>query len=173
MKEIAFKVVKDSGLYKSYFEELSEKQKFHDLARAFFEKHELIDKSTYYQSETLWLSLTEEQRERFKGQIKKYTDDNGMSIFKKTSPMQKEWNEDVVSKVNFYTLRQNDFWYGGIISHGRYALWDYDGEVYGYLYDKYKEEIQLPEYLTEIKMSEYYSVIEQRNEQSEKGGVQE
>lgn len=173
MKEVAFKVVKDSNFYKVYFEVQAEKQKFHNLARAFFKKHNLVDGKEYYQTRVLSMSLTDEQRERFEGQIRKDTDHKGMYIFKLKSPMQKEWNEDVVSKINFFTLRQNDFWYDGIISRGRYALWDYDGEVYGYLYDEYKEEIQLPEYLTEIKMSEYYSVIEQRNEQSEKGGVQE
>ena len=161
MKEVAFCVVKDSGFYKAYFETKAERDKFHQYAREFFEMYDLLDKNTYYQSEVLGLGLTKEQKECFEGQIKKHPDDRGMSIFKKTSPMQKAWNEDVVSKIDFYILCQNDWWYGGIISHGRYSLWDYNGEIYGYLSDKYKEEIQLPEYFTEIKLSEYYRIKEE------------
>lgn len=171
MKQVAFKVVKDSEFYKQYFETKAEQQKFHDLAGDFFKKHDLIDKSKeYYQTKFLALGLTAEQKERFAGQLKKDTDNRGMSIFKKKSPMQKMWNEDVTSKIDFYMLNQNDWWYGTLISQGSYSLWDYEGEIYGYLSDKYKEEIELPDYFTKIKLSEYYSVIEEMEQRKEDEG---
>lgn len=74
--------------------------------------------------------------------------------------MQKAWNEEVTSKVDFEAIKAIRFWYFNFINHGSCNLWDNNGTVYGYLKDTYKEEIQLADYMTEIKMSEYYSVIE-------------
>ena len=70
MKEIAFQIKRDSEFYKKYFETKAEKEKFHKLARIFFEKYDLLDNLEYYQTEFLGLKLTIEQRERFKKQIK-------------------------------------------------------------------------------------------------------
>lgn len=164
MKEIAFMVRPDSEFYNKYFKAKEEKQHFHDLARAFFEKYDLIDSGEYYQTEFLGLKLNAEQKKRFADQLKKYDDKNGMSIFKKKSAMQKDWNETVTSKVDFKTIDVIHFWYFYFINQGKYNLWDDGhGTVYGYLQDNYKEEIQLADYMTEIKMSEYYSVIESFN----------
>ena len=161
MKELAFIVVKDSEFYKQYFEAKEERQKFHELAKAFFEKYDLVDSAEYYQTKFLGLKLTAEQKKRFEGQLKKYDDENGMSRFKQKSAMQKAWNEFVTDKVNFDTIGKIQFWWLSLISNGSYNLWNKDGNIYGYVKDNYKETITLPEYMTEIKMSEYYSVIEQ------------
>lgn len=160
MKEIAFVVKPDSEFYNKYFKAKEEKQHFHNLARVFFKKYDLIDNAEYYQAKFLGLKLNSEQKKRFAGQLKKYDDENGMSIFKKNSAMQKAWNEEVVSMVNFEVINAVKFWYLGFLSHGSYNLWDYNDSIYGHLKDSYKEEIQLTDYMTEIKMSEYYSVIE-------------
>lgn len=163
MKEIAFVVKPDSEFYNKYFKAKEEKQHFHELARNFFEKNDLLDSGEYYQTGFLGLKLNAEQKKRFAEQLKKYDDENGMSIFKKKSPMQREWNENVTSKVDFEIIDAIKFWYFSFINHGSYNLWDYNGSIYGYLKDNYKEEIQLADYMTEIKMSEYYSVIESFN----------
>ena len=160
MKEIAFVVKPNSEFYNKYFKAKEEKQHFNNLARAFFEKYNLLDYTEYYQTDFLGLKLNAEQKKRFSEQLKKYDDENGMSIFKKKSAMQKAWNEDVTSKVNFEIINSMKFWYFGFINCGSYNLWDYNESIYGYLKDSYKEEIQLADYMTEIKMSEYYSVIE-------------
>lgn len=160
MKEIAFVVKPDSEFYNKYFKAKEEKQHFHNLARVFFKKYDLLDNAEYYQTKFLGLKLNSEQKKRFAGQLKKYDDENGMSIFKKNSAMQKAWNEEVISMVNFEVIDVVKFWYFGFLNHGSYNLWDYNGSIYGYLKDSYREEIQLADYMTEIKMSEYYSVIE-------------
>lgn len=160
MKEIAFVVKRDSEFYNKYFKAKEEKQHFHDLARAFFEKYNLLDSARYYQSEFLGLELNVEQKQRFEGQLRKNDNEDGMSIFKKNSIMQKSWNEEVTSKVDLEAINKISLWYLGFISYGNYSLWDYDGNIYGYLKDNMEDNINLADYMTEIKMSEYYSVIE-------------
>lgn len=160
MKEIAFVVKRDSEFYNKYFKAKEEKQRFHDLARVFFEKYNLLDSARYYQSEFLGLELNAEQKQRFEGQLRKNDNEDGMSIFKKNSTMQKSWNEEVTSKVDLETINKISLWYLGFISYGNYSLWDYDGNIYGYLKDNMDDNINLADYMTEIKMSEYYSVIE-------------
>lgn len=160
MKEIAFTVNKDSQFYKNYFLAKEERQKFHELAKAFFKKHNLFETKKYYQTEFLGLELTSEQKALYADQIKKNDDENGMTRFKKRSAMQKSWEEDVVSKVDFDVIEKPKFWWFEFISRGSYSLWDHDGVIYGYLKDGHKEEIKLADYMTEIKMSEYYMAIE-------------
>ena len=160
MKEIAFKVKTGSQFYTDYFRAKEEMQKFHELAKAFFKKHNLFEPKKYYQTEFLGLELTADQKKFYADQIKKNDDENGMTIFKKRSAMQKSWEEDVVSKVDFDVIEKPKFWWFEFISSGSYSLWDHDCSIYGYLKDNYKEEIKLADYMTEIKMSEYYMAIE-------------
>ena len=160
MKEVAFTVRQDSEFYNKYFKAKEERQHFHDLAKEFFEKHDLLDNAEYYQTEFLGLKLNAEQKQKFAKQLKKHDDKNGMSIFKKNSPMQKYWDEEVVSKVDFEVIDRIKFWYFDIILSGSYSLWDYKGNIYGYLKNNNVDKISLADYMTEIKMSEYYSVIE-------------
>lgn len=160
MTEIAFKIDKNSYFYREYFDLKAEKQKFHDYAREFFLKYDLIDSGNYYQTVFLGMQLTKEQKKRFEGQIKKNEDKNGMTLFKKNSAMQKEWTENVVRKVDMSLLYAQRAWYFDYIDKGKYNLWDKDGEIYGYLMDDYKTKIELTEDMIPIKMSEYYAVKE-------------
>lgn len=160
MKEVAFIVNPNSEFYNKYFKSKEERQRLHDLARVFFEKYDLVDSGEYYQTKFLGIKLNTEQKERFANQLKKRDDENGMSRFKKNSPMQKSWDEDVTSKIDFGVIDAVKFWYFGLIGCGSYNLWDNKGTIYGYLKDNNRDEIKLEDYMTEIKMSEYYSVIE-------------
>ena len=157
MTKQAFIVEKDSKLYKEYFESFAEKQKMHDLARVFFEKHDLLnDHLGYRMIANLAMQLTPEQEEKYKTQLKVLEDENGMRYFKKASPMCKEWRDTVSSKVNLDIMDQLWCWYWPYISQGSYALWHSGDTLYGYLSDKHKEKIELADYMTPIKMSEYY-----------------
>ena len=165
MVEQAFIVEKDSRLYNEYFEVQAEKQKMHDLARVFFEKHDLLDDGLGYRmTENLIMQLTPEQKEKYATQLKKLVDENDMCYFKKASPMCKEWYETVSSKVDVNIIDQLWCWYWPYIGKGRYALWN-DGEnLYGYLSDEHKEKLELPDYMKPIKMSEYYAIQEARHD---------
>lgn len=160
MVEVAFKIDKSSDFYKEYFDAKAEKQKFHDYAREFFARHDLVDDAKYYQCDFLGMGLNSEQKKRFADQIKKYDDHNGMTLFKKKSAMQKEWTETVVNKVDMKTCDACSWWYFPFIGHGSHSLWDEDGEIYGYLMDSYKSEINLYDYMIPLKMSEYYAIKE-------------
>lgn len=161
MKEIAFIVNPNSEFYNQYFKAKEEKQRLHELAKKFFEKYDLVDGGKYYQTKFLGMQLNAEQKERFANQLRKRDDEYGMSRFKKNSPMQKSWSEEVASKIDFDVIDAVKFWYFGLISCGSYNLWDNKGTIYGYLKDNYiNENISLRDDMKEIKMSEYYSVIE-------------
>ena len=159
--EIAFKVDRSSDFYKKYFDVKTEKQKFHDLARAFFTEHNLASKGGYYQSESLCCELSEEERKKFASQITKYADKNGLTRFRKNSALQKAWTENVVCKIDMKMIDSIKFWWLCYVHCGSYALWDRNGEIYGYLSEKNDKNIQMADWMIKIKMSEYYSVIEQ------------
>lgn len=164
MVEQAFKVTPGSKLYNEYFEAHAEKQKMHDFARVFFEKHDLLnDHLGYRMTEALIMQLTPEQREKYATQLKKLIDKDEMCYFKKSSPMYQEWLRDVASKVDFNVMEQLWCWYWPYIGQGSYALWHSGDILYGYLSDKHKEKIELAEYMTPIKMSEYYLAKENHN----------
>lgn len=162
MIEQAFRVTKGSKLYNEYFETQAEKQKMHDLARPFFEKHDLLnDGLGYRMTENLIMQLTKEQREKYAHQLKKLIDKNDMYYFKRSSAMNKEWYETVSSKVDVNIIDQLWCWYWPYISQGSYALWHHGDELYGYLKDNHKDRLELAEYMEPIKMSEYYRVQEE------------
>lgn len=164
MTEQAFRVEKDSNFYNDYYKAKQEKQKFHGFARAFFDKHDLLQKGKYCLAETLSIEMTQGQRKQYETQIKKYVDANGMTVFKKNSAMQKEWYSDVVGNVDIPVMDKMRFWWMPYIMRGSYSLWDYDGDIYGLLTSKSDEQIKLSEFMIPIKMSEYYAVIEQSEE---------
>ena len=85
-----------------------------------------------------------------------------MRYFKKSSPMCKEWRDTVSSKVDLNIMDQLWCWYWPYIGQGSYALWHSGDNLYGYLSDKYKEQIDLADYMKPIKMSEYYRAQEEK-----------
>lgn len=161
MTEQAFIVEKDSYLYEWYFDANAEKQKMHDLARVFFEKHDLLNYGLGYRMiENLALQLTPEQVEKYKAQLKVNSDADGTRYFKKSSPMNKEWYETVASKVDFNIIDKLWCWYWPYIGQGSYSLWHHGDMLYGYLSDKHKDKLELADFMKPIKMSEYYAVKE-------------
>jgi hypothetical protein len=168
MVEQAFRVAKDSYLYSLYFRAEEEKNKFHSLARKFFEKYGMSpssdDYSGYYQTEDLRMQLSPEDREKYSGQLKKLVDKNNVCYFKKNSTTNKNWKNEVSSKCDMSTLDGTWFWYLPYISKGMYALWHDGKELYGYLSDERKDSIEMSEYMIPIKMSEYYAIQERLTE---------
>lgn len=171
MVEIAFKVAKGTDFYKQFFKALAEKQRFHDLARAFFERYDLMDgPCNYYQSNTLAIEMDDAQKLRFRSQIRKDADKNNITFFKRNSPMQKAWMREVIEKVDTNLLDQQSLWYWPYIGCGEYALWCFGDEIYGLLMDRNQQQINLADWMLPIKMSEYYAAMEtledKRNENS-------
>ena len=156
--EVAFKVKHDSEFYRKYFEAKEEREKFKGLAFPFFEKHGIDGR--FYQSKTLGVKITREQQEKFAGQIRKNPDRHGFYFFKVKSPIEKEWEETVTNHIDFKRLEQVDLWWLFHITQGSYNLCDADGEIYGFLFNKQKGDFKPEDFMEEIKLSEYYAVIE-------------
>lgn len=156
--EIAFKVKRDSEFYRKYFEAKEEREKFKGLAFPFFKKHGIDGR--FYQSKRLGVKIPREQREKFEGQIRKNPDSQGFYFFKVKSPVEKEWEETVTNHIDFKRLEQCDLWWLDHITQGSYNLWDADGEIYGYLLSKHEVSFRPSAFMEEIKLSEYYAVIE-------------
>ena len=165
MVAVAFTVDKDSYFAKRYIETKLETQCFRKLANEFFKKHDLLDSQRYFKSESLVVELTDEQHEKFSDQLKKNPNRHGFYVFKAKSKMQREWEKEVVEKVDFKVLSQMDLWYFDYTRHGAYALWDYEGVIYGCLESRHQREINLPDYFKKIKLSEYYAVIEKAEDE--------
>ena len=72
-------------------------------------------------------------------------------------------SEVVMIPAGFLALRGDmttGIWWLDCILHGRYSLWDCDGDIYGCLESDYHSEIKLCDFMEQIKLSEYYAVIE-------------
>ena len=156
--EKTFKVKKDSKLYNNYFISKSERERFRQLANSFF------DSIGYDGRYTLTRRLMVDQSELFPNELCKTQTREGLYRFKFNSPTQKQWEQEVVDRVDMEACNCNDFWYFDCLMRGKYNLWDYNGEVYGYLESDY--ELKLTEDMEEIKMSEYYKIIEEIENES-------
>ena len=165
MTEIAFKVAKGTDFYTQFFEARAEKQRFHDLAREFFKRHDLMDgPCNYYQSKILAIEMDDAQKLRFSNQICKACDKNNMTFFKKKSPMQQAWMQEVIEKIDMNLLDRQRLWYWPYIGCGEYALWCFGDEIYGLLMDRNQQKINLADWMLPIKMSEYYAAAEELEE---------
>lgn len=161
--EKAFKVKKDSKLYQDYFRSEAERKKFKELGNAFF------NKIGYKGSYTLTRNLMVKEYlstlpEFFPNELCKYADSNGLYKFKVKSQTQKRWEKEVISQIDIEAYEAIKFWWINSIWSGRYTIWDYDGEVYGMF--EANGDIKLTEDMEEIKMSEYYKIIEEIENES-------
>ena len=173
MVEQAFKVLPTATLYQTYFLAEAEKIKFHTLARTFFTKHGFTDDarySGYYMSENLCMQLSPADREKYASQLKKLVDRNEICHFKKSSKLNKLWQEEVVGLCDMKKLDGAWCWYLPYIGKGKYSLWHDGKDLYGYLMDENKSSFELASWMEPIKMSTYYAIqeaITERNAASE------
>lgn len=158
MTEKSFKLKRDSELYRKYFISEAEKEKFKTLANAFFDK--IGYEGAYTLSERLHVRDEYFVLDKyFHGELCKNPEAGGLYRFKANSPTQKRWEREVLDKIDFKAYRATNFWYFKCFMRGKYSLWDYNDDVYGYI--ESDGEINLTDDMEEIKMSEYYRVIEE------------
>jgi len=166
--EVAFRVKKDSDLYNRYFREKTEKERAAKLGSQFMEAH-LPGVNIYAMREQLTVELNDELKARFSEQLKaKVESSQGyyFHTFKKNSPMNKLWVEEVYNKLDKAAMSGMFFWFRDFFLDAPYkcstSIWDgKDGEVYGLVESKNPNTcIQVPTYVERIKMSEYYAHLE-------------
>lgn len=152
--EVAFKLSKECDLYKQYMEAEAEREKINELVKVFAMKHFGSEKLKYRITETLFCDV------EFVGQVCKQKSGN-LYRYKKNSALQKAWEQEVYGKADFKKTDILHFWYWGLIDRGSYSLWSKNGEVYGYLSSADESSPKLPDGAIEIKMSEYYRIVEE------------
>ena len=170
MIEQAFRVKPGTDFHSEYFAAKEEKVKFAKLAHDFFQKNGFADGGSFYILDRMYTTLTEQEKEKFSGQYVSSPDKSGLYAFKKRSKLQKQWEVEVVAPVNMELIQNIKFWWLPYVSHGSYALWDFNGTIYGHLMDRKADEIHLADYMEPIKLSEYYLTIEKMEEENKNVG---
>lgn len=173
MTEIAFLVKPDSEMYRKYFKQKNELDKFVGFASAFIDKYFASrNKDFDYSFSTnmrLTVKLPPNDEEWFGAQLMKEKTEKGLCVFKKNSPMNKRWHEEVTSHINPDSLTASRWWFMDFPYCGKcqIAMWDDGcGNVYGYYSTQaaHHNSGKLPDYVQPIKMSEYYIAQERCKE---------
>lgn len=156
---LTFTVKPESQFYADYFEAKAEKKRFRDHAIPFLLKYGIEGKC--YMANFLALVPTDRDIKMYGTQILKTPDRNGITRFKRNSPVEKAWESEVAAHANFPVLEKCDLWQVEFITAGKYTLWDWNGTIYGYLENKYDRDIIPNErWMQPIKVSEYYAAVE-------------
>ena len=172
MFEIAFKVNPDSEFYKNYFMKKAEKEKFLELADEFVEKYFLGEWLSLAFSARLTIRLNAEGTRKYAPQTTKHSNRPGFSTFKKQSPMNRLWEDEVCKCVDWKKFSANDFWWMNFHGTGKISteLWDDEqGDLYGYFSSAFSgKNTKVPESVTQMKLSEYYAAYENYEETKNK-----
>lgn len=164
---LAFTVKPESKFYADYFAVKKEQKRFHDIAVPFLKERGV--EGQFYQTPFLAIAPDEDTLQKYRAQLRKNPDSHGFYHFLKKSDLEKAWESEVSAKIDFTVLRALDFWYFDFISSGRYAIWSWNGTIYGYLENKYASDIEPNEsWMQPIKVSEYYAAVESFDEENKR-----
>lgn len=165
---VAFTVNRKSKLYRDYFVEKEEREKFRGLATEFLKKYMGEGERTFKVSRQLICTLTDKEKETYQAQIKNNALNELMNTFLIRSPINKQWQIEVGKQVDWDKMTVCDSWWWDFdVGLGKiiHTLWDADdGTLYGYFAcEKPKTDAKLPEYVVPVKMSDYYKALEIRD----------
>ena len=148
-----FKVNEGCQLHTDYFSWKEDKKKIKEAMQEVCKKFGIEAEQFYMQKNRLHIVPTQNDIKNFSAMMTK----NDYGRFKKTSEPSKMWVELVKDIEHFHKPRL--FNYIHFHAHGwSENLFDIDGVVYGLLKDVY--EVNLPNFVVEIKASEFYKIIE-------------
>lgn len=167
--EIAFRVKKDTPLYENFFKEKAEKERAEKLGADFL-KENMPEVTVFALCEQLTVEFpSEEVKEQYKSQLKVadcVVHGKRLYTFKKNSAMNKKWQTDVFGQVDKAAFRSMFFWQRDFIASPtfrcRASIWSTKaGEVYGIVETMADgDKLQVPSYVDQIKLSEYYAQLE-------------
>ena len=179
MYEFAFTVKHDSKIYCDYFTAKAEEDRAKEKAEAFFAKYFGEGPRKYQLSKLLTCTLSEEEYEKYKTQLKQNSMCRTLKTFLARSTLNKAWQREVYSYVSEDKLNANRFRWAEVDVQAKmsgritYSLWDNgEGELYGYIscQSMDKPGHELPSMLKQIKLSEYYAEAERLAEKGSKAG---
>lgn len=156
--KIYFKVNEESKLYKDFFDYCEDKKKVLAAFRTIKEKHGIEATGLYPHKEVLIIDPTENDAVKFASQMKK----SDKRQFKKNSPIAKEWCSLVADLEHMEKPRMWNYLriYGGRWSE---RLFEIGTTLYGSL--ECEGGFEIPDFLQEIKASEFYKAIEEEEEE--------
>lgn len=174
--QVAFQFKKGSAFYEAFFAQQNEKKRVRELSIPFIDKHfEKWDKRSYLITERLTLQLTDTEYRRFANQLMKATIVQGHDEFyrfKKNSEMNSLWVKEVFSHVNEDALHGFAYWYLDfkMFGGGRTEILLDGDNLYGTLIPYCEaEKITIPDWATQIKLSEYYTISEKLSKKEQEG----
>lgn len=179
MYEFAFTVKHDSKIYCDYFTAKAEEDRAKEKAEAFFARYFGEGPRKYQLSKLLTCTLSEEEYEKYKTQLKQNSMCRTLKTFLARSTLNKAWQREVYSYIAEDRLNANQFWWAEVDVQAKmsgritYSLWDNgQGELYGYIscQSMDKPGHELPSMLKQIKLSEYYAEAERLAEKGSKAG---
>ena len=152
-----FKVNEGSQLHTVYFLWKEDKKKIKEAIQEVCKKFGIEAKEYYIRRDRLHIVPTQNDIAKFSDMMTK----NDYGVFKKTSEPSKVWVKLVKNIQHFNKPRL--FSYIHFHAHEwSENLFDIDGVLYGLLKDV--DEVNLPDFVVEIKASEFYKIIEDYEE---------
>lgn len=149
-----FIVNKESKLYSDYFAWLKDKDKVANAVKTVCEEFEIQTRQFYLVKERFEIVPTENDYAKFKGLMMK----SDYGAFKKNSPVSKRWRE-LIKDIDHFKKPQL-FYYFPLLGYSwRERLFNVEQTLYGSI--ESDGEIQLEDFVTEIKASEFYKVVEE------------
>lgn len=149
----------DSKLGTNYLNYKADSNLFYKTYLDFTKENGIISKGVYKTAQRLWIDPTKEDKEKFGAEFMMYEPGK----FKKTSQLCKKWINLCKEKGIKGLAKPNLTFYFHLNRWGecRSRLFDLDGVIYCSF--QTDESFVAPKGLTEIKASEFYTIMEQHD----------
>ena len=154
-----FEVKPGSTLYEEYFAYLGNRKKVTAAFDKVCEEFGIETKSFYMTNRTFRIVPTDADREKFSGTMKKTSEGE----FKKTSEPYKLWMS-LTKDIAPFTKPELFYYMKDLIGRWRERMFDVDGKLYCSIERESEEEMETPEWVDEMKASEFYKILEESEE---------
>ena len=152
-----FVVNEDSVLYADYFAWKNNRSKISDAFKKVCDKFGIETTEFYLDQKRLHIHPLESDFEKFKDMMKK----DSWGEFKKNSEPSKMWVE-LVKDIEHFGKPRLLLYFRSLGSRWKERLFDIDGKLYGSI--ESNQDVNMPDFVTEIKASEFYKIIEDYEE---------
>lgn len=158
MNALYFIVKEDSKLYQDYFKHLEDREKVRNVFLSIKEKYGIETSGFYPNKDKFRIMATKGDLSRFASRLKK----TEPGVFKKNSPMHKEWVANVADIEHIEKPRL--VFYINIPSYKwSEMLFSISDTLYGMIESdiEFGEDFVVPDFLQTMKASEFHKAIEE------------
>lgn len=173
---IAFQFKTGSKMYNAFFALQDEKNRMRELTKRFFDSYfpELKSRG-YLITKRLCVQLSDTEREQFSKQLLKKSYHQGEDEFwqfRQNSEMNQKWFGEVYSHINEEAINGFRFWFWdfNILGGGHTEILVDGKDLYGLIIPNHEsEKPTIPEWVTLIPLSQYYSISERLEKETHEG----